>query len=110
MEQVDAQQTYCVGHRNNLVHYISPNIYSSNIHEDNSGTKHLVMHFYAQGPKAKGTVNLHMTKKYSDDEFVYKFLALDVPGHQRLYLENADTASNSLKGGVTKMFGVKWTR
>lgn len=68
------------------------------------------MHFYVDGPREKGVVNLHMTKKPSQNDFEYKYLALDVPGKPRLYLENADSTANSLSKGVTKLFGVQWTR
>jgi len=51
-----------------------------------------------------------MTKRPSQDEFEYKYLSLDVKGHQRIYLENADSSTNSLGKGKTKMFGVQWTR
>lgn len=66
------------------------------------------MHFYLEGPKDKGVVNLHMTKTMSQNEFEYKYLAFDVPGHSRIYLENADSASNNLRKGATKLFGVQW--
>lgn len=55
-------------------------------------------------------MNLHMTKRPSQSEFEYKYLFLDVPGHARIYLENADAAANSLGRGKTKLFGVQWTR
>jgi import inner membrane translocase subunit TIM21 len=61
-----------------------------------------------EGPTTKGVVNLHMIKRPSDDEFVYKYLALDVPGHQRVYLENADATADSPAKNKTKMFGVSW--
>jgi import inner membrane translocase subunit TIM21 len=51
-----------------------------------------------------------MTKRPSENEFQYKYLALDVKGHERIYLENVDKASNSLAKGKTKLFGVQWTR
>lgn len=48
-----------------------------------------------------------MIKKPSDYEFEYKYLALDVKGHQRLYLENSDTRADG-KGGKTRIFGIQW--
>jgi mitochondrial import inner membrane translocase subunit TIM21 len=56
----------------------------------------------------KGVVNLHMLKRPSDSEFEYKYLALDVKGHQRLYIENSDTKPNSSANSKTKIFGVSW--
>lgn len=41
------------------------------------------------------------------DEFQYQLLALDVPGEQRVYLENASVLSQA-KGG--KLFGINWNR
>jgi import inner membrane translocase subunit TIM21 len=75
--------------------------------KDRTGTEHLYMHFNVQGPLAKGVVRLHMTKTSEQKKFEYKYLALDVPGHQRIYLENADTEQwENRKSG--KMFGVRW--
>ena len=75
-----------------------------------------------------------MTKKRSQSEYKYKYLALDVKGiyyigqeeqqhhyilvywisadrrwlgHSRIYLENVDEASETKKPGM-KMFGVTW--
>jgi len=61
-----------------------------------------------EGPLNRGVVNLHMIKKPSDSEFVYKYLALDVKGHQRIYLENADAVPDSPAKNKTKFFGVSW--
>jgi hypothetical protein len=49
-----------------------------------------------------------MIKRPSDSEFVYKYLALDVKGHQRIYLENADAVPDSPAKSKTKLFGVSW--
>lgn len=101
----------CVGHHElRATQLLKLTVTRSNIRKDSSGTEHLVMHFNMEGPRDKGVVSLHMTKRPSQDEFEYKYLALDVPGHSRIYLENADSAANSLGKGVTKLFGVQWTR
>lgn len=78
---------------------------ASRYEKDRAGLEHLHMHFYVKGPVAEGTVNLHMTRR-EGEEFQYRLLALDVPGHQRYYLENADSLLGSRKQG--KMFGVRW--
>ncbi|KAK6598175.1 hypothetical protein H4I95_08785 [Botrytis cinerea] len=70
---------------------------ASNISKDRRGVEHMVMHFNVEGPLNKGVVNLHMVKRPSESEFAYKYLFLDVKGHQRIYLENAD-ATNSGPG------------
>jgi len=49
-----------------------------------------------------------MIKRPSDSEFIYKYLALDVKGRARVYLENADTALDSPAKSKTKLFGVNW--
>ena len=74
---------------------------------DRAGIEHIHMHFYVEGPIAKGTVNLHMMKTPGEKEFEYRTLSLDVPGKQRLYLENKDAKSlDQRRQG--KMFGVRW--
>jgi import inner membrane translocase subunit TIM21 len=81
---------------------------SSEIKKDNRGTEHLIMHFNVEGPLNKGVVSLHMVKRPEvDSEFIYKYLALDIKGHQRIYLENADASGNG-PAKKTKLFGVNW--
>lgn len=80
----------------------------SNISKDQRGVEHLIMHFNVEGPLNEGVVNLHMIKRPSDDEFIYKYLALDVRGHQRIYLENADASADSPAKNKSKFFGVSW--
>lgn len=65
------------------------------------------MHFYTTGPLASGTVNVHMTRKRDESDFQYHMLALDVPGHERVWLENAEKGKLD-KRSQGKMFGVKW--
>lgn len=53
---------------------------------------------------------MHLVKYRGHHEFEYKYFYVDVPGHSRLYLENAEAAAQqaaSAKG--TKLFGIKWT-
>lgn len=80
---------------------------ASRTETDRAGVEHLHMHFYVEGKAAKGTVNLHMTRRPGED-FEYQMLALDVPGQQRYYLENASAMKDQRKLG--KMFGVNWNR
>ncbi|TGO08153.1 hypothetical protein BTUL_0223g00090 [Botrytis tulipae] len=79
---------------------------ASNISKDRRGVEHLVMHFNVEGPLNQGVVNLHMVKRPSESEFVYKYLFLDVKGHQRIYLENANSTKNG--PGKSKFLGVTW--
>lgn len=73
---------------------------------DKLGTTHFRMHFHVEGPDAAGIVNIHMTRKADEDALSYKLLSLSVPGHQTIYLENAD--SSNPKKAISKMFGVQW--
>lgn len=80
---------------------------ASRLEKDKAGMEHLHMHFYVEGPQAKGTVNLHMTRRPDEKDFEYYMLALDVPGKQRYYLENkAKEKIDQRKHG--RMFGVRW--
>nr|POE54392.1 mitochondrial import inner membrane translocase subunit tim21 [Quercus suber] len=79
---------------------------ASRVEKDRAGVEHMHMHFYVEGPVASGTVNVHMTRAPGESDFQYRMLALDVPGKQRHYLENADGLLGQRKSG--KMFGVRW--
>jgi len=75
---------------------------------DKVGVLHMNMHFYVSGPASdQGTVYVHMVKGRDDSSFSYYSLALDVPGHDRIWLENAE-AGKLDKRAQGKMFGVKW--
>ncbi|KAK5998578.1 Mitochondrial import inner membrane translocase subunit TIM21 [Cladobotryum mycophilum] len=80
---------------------------SSSERTDPQGNHHIIMHFYVEGPLANGMAQLHMIKWRGYDDYEYKYLFLDVQGHERIYLENADTAS---RNGTKQLsfFGVKW--
>lgn len=45
---------------------------ASRIETDKTGVEHLHMHFYVEGPAAKGTVNLHMTKAPGEKGLTYQ--------------------------------------
>lgn len=65
------------------------------------------MHFNVSGPLGTGVVNVHMTRGRSDSHFEYHSLALDVAGHERVWLENAEQGKLD-KRNQGKMFGVRW--
>ena len=50
---------------------------------------------------------MHMVKGPGDALYQYRFLALDVPGYPRLYLENAEDTQEKKKPGF-RMLGVQW--
>ncbi|KAL2876238.1 mitochondrial import inner membrane translocase subunit tim21 [Colletotrichum sp. CLE4] len=83
------------------------NLDSSTINTDARGHEHMLMHFHVEGPLNRGVVYLHMIKTPISGEFEYKYVYVDVRGHQRHYLENADTATGSGKKGV-RFLGINW--
>lgn len=50
---------------------------------------------------------MHLIKPRGESDFEYKYLYLDVKGHDRIYLENADTKKSAAKKAFS-LFGVKW--
>ncbi|KAI1447638.1 import inner membrane translocase subunit tim-21, mitochondrial [Annulohypoxylon stygium] len=81
---------------------------SSTLSTDAQGTQHLIFNFYVEGPLNNGTVYGHLTRRPSQDEFQYKYLWVDVKGHQRIYLENAETKPSSGGHKKFRLFGVNW--
>ncbi|PTB45499.1 mitochondrial import inner membrane translocase subunit tim21 [Trichoderma asperellum] len=75
---------------------------------DGQGNQHLMMHFYVEGPKGNGVVQCHMVMPRGESEYDYKYLFVDVKGHERIYLENADTAKARAGKKSVSFFGVKW--
>ncbi|KAJ9136475.1 hypothetical protein NKR23_g9875 [Pleurostoma richardsiae] len=76
---------------------------------DPQGNEHLLIHFNVEGPKNKGAVNIHLTKPAGHHEYEYRYFFVDVRGQQRIYLENAEGATQhgSTKRN-TKLFGINW--
>ncbi|KAK2592834.1 mitochondrial import inner membrane translocase subunit tim21 [Conoideocrella luteorostrata] len=74
---------------------------------DQQGNEHLVMHFHVDGPSQNGIAQLHMVKRRGQSDYEYKYLFVDVKGHERIYLENADSSGKSVKRQLS-FFGVKW--
>ncbi|KAM0524589.1 hypothetical protein ACHAPE_000687 [Trichoderma viride] len=75
---------------------------------DGQGNHLLMMHFYVEGPKGNGVVQCHMVIPRGESEYDYKYLFVDVKGHERIYLENADTAKARTGKKPVSFFGVKW--
>lgn len=80
---------------------------ATSVSVDRTGIEHFHMHFNIEGSERSGVVSLHMVKGPGHPDYQYRFLALDVPGHPRLYLENAE-ASKEKKPAGFKMLGVQW--
>ncbi|KAG8425217.1 mitochondrial import inner membrane translocase subunit tim21 [Metarhizium acridum] len=74
---------------------------------DQQGNEHLLMHFHVDGPNQNGVAQLHMVRRRGESDYEYKYLFLDVKGHERIYLENADSTSSVAKKQLS-FFGVKW--
>ncbi|KAJ0118120.1 import inner membrane translocase subunit tim-21 [Diaporthe amygdali] len=77
---------------------------------DPQGNHHLLIHFYLEGPRNRGSAHIHLIRYAGHSEHEYKYFYVDVKGHQRVYLENADAKSQEDGGrGGTKLFGIKWS-
>ena len=49
---------------------------------------------------------MHLTKRPSQDDYEYSLLAVDVKGHQRVYLENVEGKGDGK--AAPKIFGARW--
>ncbi len=49
-----------------------------------------------------------MVKLPGHSDYEYKYLFVDVKGHDRVYLENADASRSGAGKKSFSMFGVKW--
>ncbi|CAK7262817.1 mitochondrial import inner membrane translocase subunit tim21 [Sporothrix epigloea] len=74
---------------------------------DAQGNQHLVMSFHVEGPRAEGMAYLHLLRRPGQSEFAYQYFYVDVPGHDRIYLENSVNSVTGDKKGT--LFGIKWT-
>jgi import inner membrane translocase subunit TIM21 len=75
---------------------------------DPQGNHHLLMHFFVDGPANNGVAHVHMIKYRGQDDYEYKYLFLDVKGHPKIYLENADTSTSADGKNNFRLFGIKW--
>ncbi|SPN98580.1 related to Mitochondrial import inner membrane translocase subunit TIM21 [Cephalotrichum gorgonifer] len=77
---------------------------ASTIYQDRYGVEHLMMKFHVDGPLNKGLAQLHMTRhpKQGDGDFEYKYLFVDVRGHHRVYLKNADEEKKAAGAAAKK--------
>lgn len=60
------------------------------------------------GPLNKGVARLHMIKGRGESDYEYKYLFVDVRGHERVYLENAESSVAAKGKKQLSLFGVKW--
>ncbi|KAF2663217.1 mitochondrial import inner membrane translocase subunit Tim21 [Microthyrium microscopicum] len=74
--------------------------------DEKTGVSTLNMRFLVKGSRAEGWVTLQMEKGPEDLEFEYVLLALDVHGHNRVYLEGTN-GGLSRKKSQGKILGLK---
>ncbi|KAL5601201.1 hypothetical protein BROUX41_006006 [Berkeleyomyces rouxiae] len=79
---------------------------ASTLKKDSLGVEHLIMQFYVEGPKAMGTVHLHMSRLPNSIDFEYRHLFLDVKGHERVYLKRDETKGHKKKS--FSFLGMRW--
>ncbi|KAI4128031.1 MAG: hypothetical protein LQ338_002922 [Usnochroma carphineum] len=82
---------------------------ASKTYKDSQGTEHFVMHFNVEGSSRRGVVNLHTFRAPGQSEWEYKYLALDVKGQPRIYLENTDVAPGKQHSSF-KFLGMQWRK
>ena len=80
----------------------------STMRTDPTGIEHFHMHFNVEGSANSGIATIHMVKAPGSSDWQYRLLALDVKGHPRYHLENADKSSQGKKKPGFKMLGVQW--
>lgn len=81
---------------------------SSTSKTDQQGNEHLLIHFNVEGPKNRGSVDMHLIRKKGDSDFEYQYFFVDVRGHERLYLENAAARGSGKKGNGVRMLGINF--
>ncbi|KAL9627861.1 MAG: hypothetical protein Q9204_006283 [Flavoplaca sp. TL-2023a] len=82
---------------------------ASNTYKDTNSTEHFVMHFNAEGSSRRGVVSLHTFKGPGASDWQYKYLALDVKGQPRIYLENID-ATPGKQHSSFNFLGMQWRK
>ncbi|OAA54832.1 import inner membrane translocase subunit tim-mitochondrial [Niveomyces insectorum RCEF 264] len=75
--------------------------------------EHLLLTFYVRGERAQGTAQVHLVRQPGGGGgFVYRTFYVDVPGYERIYLENAPGSGGGDQAGggkKTTLFGIKWS-
>ncbi|KAL8678899.1 MAG: hypothetical protein Q9186_004793 [Xanthomendoza sp. 1 TL-2023] len=82
---------------------------ASNVYKDSAGTEHFMMHFNVEGSSRRGVVNLHTFKGPGQSEWQYRYLAVDVNGQPRIYLENSD-ATPRKQNSSFNFLGMQWRK
>ncbi|KAF2260748.1 TIM21-domain-containing protein [Lojkania enalia] len=79
---------------------------ASTTETDKWGTEHLKFRFFVEGPLNQGVVQVHLARRPSQSDYEYVILAIDVKGHQRVYIENVEERKGSKI--APKIFGARW--
>lgn len=79
---------------------------ATSLEKDRLGREHLRMNFHVEGSRNSGIVFVHMMKPLDKNEWEYQLLALDVKGHSRVILEQAQEKPGV--GKALKIFGIQW--
>ncbi|KAL8923128.1 MAG: hypothetical protein Q9208_004812 [Pyrenodesmia sp. 3 TL-2023] len=82
---------------------------ASSTFKNSQGIEHFMMHFNVEGSLRRGVVNLHSFKAPGQAEWEYKYLALDVKGQPRIYLEKTDAAP-AKDHSHFKFLGMEWRK
>ncbi|KAL8767407.1 MAG: hypothetical protein Q9209_006097 [Squamulea sp. 1 TL-2023] len=82
---------------------------ASNSYKDSNGTEHFMMHFNAEGSSRRGVVSMHTFKGPGHSDWQYKYLALDVKGQPRIYLENSDSPPEK-QNSRFNFLGMQWRK
>ncbi|KAH7328251.1 TIM21-domain-containing protein [Stachybotrys elegans] len=75
---------------------------------DGQGNSHLLMHFHVDSKSARGVARIHMIKRRDESHYEYKYFYVDIKGHDRIVLENADASGSGSGRKQLNLFGVKW--
>lgn len=79
---------------------------ASRIEKDKFGTERLHMHFHVSGDKNEGIATVMMLRRQDESHFHYGYLAVDVKGQARHYVENDQQDAKKTPG---KFLGIRWT-
>ena len=55
-----------------------------------------------------GVAHLFVVRRRGESQFSYGYLAVDVRGQQRIYVENADAAKGEVKKKPGTILGIRW--
>lgn len=51
---------------------------------------------------------MQLVKRFGGRDFEYRYFFVEIPGHRRIELENADAKPTASRSKKFKLFGVTW--